>query len=407
MAHAVQDTDKLTRILQVIDELNNLKDLDTILDKILQEARRFTGAEAGSIFLAEGERLRFSYVHNEQLFKKGETHKSVYANISLPISDESIAGYVALTGETLVIDDAYDLPGDRPFGFDSSYDERSGFRTRSVMSVPLKTQQGKLVGVMQIINPRDPEGAYVTFGAEAQQFVSLFANTAAVNIERGLMTREIILRMMKMAEMRDPKETGAHVQRVGAYSAEIYQKLAFSRGLDSAEVKTTKDLIRLAGMLHDVGKVGISDAILKKPARLTHDEFSVMKMHTVMGARLFVTQTSELDQMCRVVALTHHERWAGGGYPGRVEVNTCQIAEGEPLSGKDIPLVGRITALADVYDALSSRRSYKEPWPEERVLDVIQQESGRHFDPAVVDAFFDIYDVIRAIRERYREPEYE
>ena len=397
--------DSIQKLLGIINELNTLKDVDTILDKILTEARNFSCASAGSIFLVEDTgRLVFSHVQNDSLFRRDETHKSVYSNFSLPINDKSMAGYTALTGEPLEIEDAYELPAGMPFDFDSSWDEKTGFRTGSVLCIPLKTHQDRLVGVMQILNAKDDDGNVVPFCGDAKRYVSLFANTAAQHIERGLMTREIILRMMKMAEMRDPKETGAHVQRVGAYSAEIYQKWAWRHGVDPGTIKHQKDLIRLAAMLHDVGKVGISDTILKKPARLTTEEFTIMKMHTIYGARLFQGKTSELDRMCYEIALRHHERWVGGGYPGIVDdIENCISASGEPCSGETIPPAGRIVALADVFDALNSKRSYKDPWPEERVLEVIQQESGKHFDPEVVEAFFDIYDVIKAIGEKYRD----
>ncbi|GFM37593.1 HD domain-containing phosphohydrolase [Desulfovibrio psychrotolerans] len=403
--HAPSDAEAMIcSFLRVSDELNQLKDVDTILDRTLTEVRALANADAGSIFLVEDGRLRFSYVHNDTLFAKDATNAAVYSNFAVPITEASIVGYSALSGETLIIDDAYTLDPSLPFKFNPSYDKATGYKTTSILTIPLKIAQGKLVGVMQIINAKDTAGRSVPFDRTAQTYIPLFANNTAIAIERGIMTRELILRMMKMAELRDPTETGAHVQRVGAYCAEIYHRYALNKGVPVKELKRTKDLLRLAAMLHDVGKVGISDSILKKPGKLTGEEFDIIKLHTVYGARLFENSTSDLDAMCRDIALNHHEKWSGGGYPGFVDA----LFEGDPhlgtasKNGEEIPLAARICALADVYDALASPRSYKEPFPEDKVLDIIKKDTGTHFDPEVTEAFLQIHDVILAIRSKYQ-----
>jgi HD-GYP domain-containing protein (c-di-GMP phosphodiesterase class II) len=211
--------------------------------------------------------------------------------------------------------------------------------------------------------------------------------------------------MMQMAELRDPTETGAHVQRVGAYCAEIYGTWAARRKHSAKEIKRARDNLRLAAMLHDVGKVGISDNILKKPGKLTDEEFDAVKWHTINGARLFKNQTSDLDTMSSDIALCHHEKWAGGGYPGKVVPGlwSPDARMGESLSGEDIPLAARICAVADVYDALSSPRSYKDPFPDEKCLAILEKDAGTHFDPEVVEIFVEIFDVIKAIRDKFKE----
>ncbi len=399
--------DYVARILSTIEELNRLKDVDAILDKTLAAARALADAEAGSIFLVEDGRLAFRYVHNDILFADGSVSPAMYKSFTLPIDETSIVGYAAQTGQPLAIDDAYALDESRPYRFNKSFDESTGFRTRSILTLPLKTFDGKLVGVMQVINARDQDGVPGPFSLEQRTYIPLFAQNAAVAIERGRMTREMILRMMRMAELRDPTETATHVQRVGAYAAEIYHRWALDRGVPRVpreEIRRFKDLLRIAAMLHDVGKVGVSDTIIKKPSRLSDDEFMVMKRHTIYGARLFADCHSDLDELCRDIALRHHEQWAGGGYPGRVDDLLSDHAPGLPIKGEDIPLAARITSLADVYDALVSPRSYKEPWPEEKVLDFIREKSGVQFDPGVVDAFFKVHEVLLAIRERFAEP---
>jgi response regulator RpfG family c-di-GMP phosphodiesterase len=291
-----------------------------------------------------------------------------------------------------------------PFRFYDVFDRLSGYRTKSVLAVPLITSTHKTVGVMQIINPLSQDGAPTGFSTQGQLLLSYFAVNAAAAIERAMMTREIILRMIKMCELRDPKETGMHASRVGAYAAEVYHQWSRNRGLAEEEIKRTKDHLRIAAMLHDLGKVAISDLILKKPDRLTPEEFRAMQNHTIMGARLFRNRESDLDALSAEIALTHHEKWDGSGYPGKIaDIYQEPPPLGKGIRGEEIPIAGRIVALVDVYDALVSQRVYKEPWSDQDALDYIQEQSGKHFDPAVVDAFLAIYEVIIAIRGKYQE----
>jgi HD-GYP domain-containing protein (c-di-GMP phosphodiesterase class II) len=212
-----------------------------------------------------------------------------------------------------------------------------------------------------------------------------------------------------MAELRDPLETALHVNRVGIFSVEIYQRWAEKKGVPSREIRQTKDILGIASMLHDVGKVAISDAILKKKESLNNREREEMKLHTIHGARLFRDSNSDWDDMAAEIALNHHEKWDGTGYPGHISRdvfdNNFSIADitGPGKKEKEIPLPARIVALADVYDALISKRYYKNSWPEEKVVDYIEAEKDKHFDPDIVDAFIDIYDVIKAIREKFSE----
>ena len=224
-------SEEVSAILKIIDDLNSLKDVDTILDRILTESRRLAGAEAGSIFLVQEKKfLVFSYVQNDAMLNREKSRAAQYINLQIPISHESIVGHVAMTREPLVIDDAYHLPPDVPYRFNTSFDEEHGYRTVSMLTLPLLTLEGRLLGVMQLINAKDENQKVIPFSEHNQVFVSFFANNAAVTIERGIMNRELILRMMSMAELRDPTETGAHVQRVGAFSAEIYERWAIEQG---------------------------------------------------------------------------------------------------------------------------------------------------------------------------------
>ncbi len=400
-----KDAGKFKELLRITENLNHVKDVDSLLDNILYEARLFTKADSGSIYLVEGNKLKFSYVQNDTLAKIDETNnKYIYSIFEIPINDNSIAGYVALTGKSLIIDDVYKIPKKVPYSFNSYFDSMSSYKTQSMLTVPLITSRQNIIGVMQIINAKNSKGDVIPFTEDDRMYVAFFSNNASVAIERAKMTREILLRMIKMAELRDPKETGNHVNRVASYSIEIYEKWAKKRGLSLDEIKRIKDVLRIAAMLHDVGKVAISDTILKKPGRLTPKEFELMKMHTVFGARLFDNAVSDWDALSAEVALNHHERWDGQGYMGRViceEEEECTSGPGK--AGDEIPILGRIVALADVYDALISSRVYKDAWLEEDVLKYIKEGSGKHFDPDVVEAFFSIYDVIKAIKEKYAD----
>jgi HD-GYP domain-containing protein (c-di-GMP phosphodiesterase class II) len=396
---------RLGDLLKITEDLNHVKDIDALLDKILFEARQFTNADAGSIYLREGDRLQFSYVQNNTLASRDPTaNKHIYSTQSIAISDKSISGYVALTGKPLLISDVYELGDDVPYCFNRSFDEKSNYRTKSILTVPLVTSRQTIIGVMQIINSHNKIGVIKPFSKNDMMYVNFFANNASVAIERAKMTREIILRMIRMAELRDPKETGMHVNRVSAYAIEIYEKWAQNKGIERKVIKRVKDTLRISAMLHDVGKVAISDTILKKPGKLTDDEYAVMKTHTLSGARLFDEAASDWDALAAEVALTHHERWDGKGYPGIIEdVWSEKCIEGQGLAGEDIPISGRIVALADVYDALISKRVYKDAWQEDQVLQYIKEQAGAQFDPEVVAAFLSIYDVIKAIRDKYAE----
>ncbi|HUX12700.1 MAG TPA: HD domain-containing phosphohydrolase [Spirochaetia bacterium] len=403
-------SDNATRLQHVLDvsaALDEVDDLDSLLDRVLTEARAFANADSGTIYLVAGDRLRFAYNAHSTLPGVDDLgrHKFSYLNQTIPINEDSIAGYVASAGKPLIIDDAYQIGDDVPYGFNQQFDRESNYRTQSMLTVPLKSAKGKTVGVLQLINAMDETTHTVTtFSQEDILYVLLFSKDAASAIERASMTRQIILRMISMSEMRDPKETGAHVSRVAAYSVEIYERWAVSHGVPKDEMRHSTDLLRLAAMMHDVGKIAIPDVILKKPAKLTDEERAVMQTHTVVGARLFSDTDSDLDDVSREITLNHHERWDGKGYPGKIDdIYRDPIVMGSGKKGKEIPLFARIVGLADVYDALVSRRTYKEPWGEDEVLETIRGEDGKQFDPEVVKAFFEVHHVLLAIRRRYTE----
>jgi putative two-component system response regulator len=181
---------------------------------------------------------------------------------------------------------------------------------------------------------------------------------------------EIIHRLAAATESRD-EETGLHLERIGL----LCERVGLVLGLTPAEAET----LRHASLLHDVGKIAVPDAILTKPGKLTGEEWVVMRRHAEAGANILAGSTAPIMRMAEEIALTHHERWDGGGYP-------------RGLSGEQIPLVGRICAVCDVFDALLSPRPYKEAWSVQDALDELRRERGKHFDPAVIDAFMTLVD---------------
>ncbi|MEN8153786.1 MAG: HD domain-containing phosphohydrolase [Acidobacteriota bacterium] len=390
-------------ILKVIEDLSHIKDIDSLLESVLYEARKITNADAGSIFLKSENHLTFEYVQNDTLYGTEENSNDyLYSKRKIFIDNKSIAGYVTQTKKPLVINNVYKIDKKSPYSFNKSFDAKSSYHTGSMLTVPLITSREKVIGVIQIINAKNYRGKIISFTKDDEFLVSLFAAQAAVAVEKALMTREIILRMIKIAELRDPLETGVHVNRVGAISVEIYKKWAVKEGIPKKEITRNKDILRIAAMLHDVGKVAISDVILKKKGKLNEMEFEMMKFHTVHGARLFKDSNSEWDDMAVDITLNHHEKWDGTGYPGNIKNiynDNLKIMPGK--KGTEIPLFARIVALADVYDALMSSRLYKRSWPEDRVLKLIEKESGKHFDPNLVEVFFDIQKIITSIREKY------
>ena len=380
----------LNVILAKLDRLHHVRDLHSLLDTLLSETRHLVKADAGSIFLVDDGQLKFSYVQNDTLFQADFlSNKYIYSNSTVAIDETSLAGFVAVHGRALVIDDVYELPPEAPYSFNAKFDEISQYRTQSVLVVPLVTGKREILGVLELINAQDGAGRVVPFTEYQKNFIGLFAFYAGVAIERALLLRDVVKKMLTMTQIRDPEETQPHVERVGAYSVEIYQRWAERRGVPREEIATYKDVLRTAAMLHDIGKVGIPDALLQKNGPLNEAEFEQMKTHVNFGAEFFKNPHSEWDTLALEITLNHHQHWDGSGYPAPAK------------KGMAIPLSARIVALADVFDALISRRAYKDPWEEESVLHHIRSQKGKHFDPELVEIFFEIYDIIRAIRNKW------
>lgn len=313
--------------------------------------------------------------------------------LRIPIG-AGFVGYSVKSGENLLVEDAYKDPR-----FDRRSDERTHYRTTSVMTVPLREGSGKVMGVYQAINKK---GECAVFSKQDLERLVLTAVYSAKTIESARLTEELqkskeeleatqeeLIHILGDISESRSHETGDHIRRV----AEISYKLALYYGLPQAEANK----IRLAAPMHDLGKVSIPDAVLNKPGRFTDEEFAKMKSHASEGEQILMQSKRELLRFAATLAGSHHERWDGKGYP-------------RGLKGEEIPLAGRICAVADVLDALASPRCYKPAWPEEKVREEFVKQRGAQFQPELVDVLlehwdemFDSFRQIRAEMEALRQ----
>ena len=293
-------------------------------------------------------------------------------------------GTAVLTGQHVICNDFINDPRTVPWR-----DRASRYGWKSSAAFPL-TCHGERVGALTLYS--DTTGY---FGTEEARLLDDLAQTTSFALERFADQRErqrlngdlkishlhLVRSLGRAGEYRD-NETGAHILRMSHFC----QILAETAG-HSQEFGT---LILHASPMHDVGKIGIPDSILLKPGKLTPEEFDIMKTHSRIGAEIIADANDPLLNMARTVALTHHEKWDGTGYPNSIQ-------------GTDIPLEGRIAALCDVFDALTSDRCYKAAWPVEQALAHINENAGSHFDPALVQAFQAALPQILTIKKQFKD----
>jgi len=389
-------------LLTIIRKLHQIHDYSVLLERVLHEARVFVRADAGTLYLRDKDELFFSYIENDTLFPEGKSEdKFSYADRSIPLNKKSLAGFVALTGESLLIDDVYDLPREYDFSFNPDFDKLANYRTKSQLVLPLMGYDKQNLGVIQLINAQHG-GKTVPFSTMDKVHVSFLADHAVLALEKASMTREMVMRMVAIAELQDPYETGNHARRVGEYAVVLYDRFAKSHAVSLAERTRKKEIFWAAALLHDIGKAGVPRDILTKNGHYEEHEKMQMFQHTVFGARLFPKTESLWDQISQEVLLSHHERWDGSGYPGKIkDIFAEPIKFGRGKRGKEIPLSARIVAIADVYDALTSEREYKDAWTPEAAIQFIKSKAGVLFDPELVDMFSDMIDTLKAIRRNF------
>jgi len=368
------------RLIEVGIALSAESNVERLLRMILCYAQELTHCDAGSLYLREAAGLRIFISQNDAV-----------RNYLLPLDHTSIAGYVVSQGVSLNVADVYALDPDLPYQFNRAVDVQTGYRTQSLLTVPMRNRQGEVIGALQLLNRMswtDPP-VCEPFSKFDQDVVESLASQAGVayhnaKLQEGIKAAhyETIFRLSVAAEYRD-QDTSYHLKRMSHYSRIIAKYM----GLSEEE----QEMILYASPMHDVGKLGIPDAILLKPGPLTPEERQYMQRHPLIGAEILGQSESKLLQLSAVIALAHHEKFDGSGYP-------------QGLKGEEIPLPGRIVALADVFDALTSKRAYKKSWDLNQVLEFIDHNTGSHFDPQVVAAFKAGFAEVMQIYEQYQEP---
>ncbi len=385
-----------------------------LVDRVLLKTRELTGAEAGTVFIV---RDKDGSAVLEVASAQNDVIEIETVNFQIPVDSVSIAGYAATTGEVVRIDDLYSIPDDRPYGFDRSFDEASGYRSQSMLCFALKNYEGRPIGVVQLINRRDPEtGEVVAFGPRQSDLIVPFNHMVGSAVERADMLERIesqneVLRernrslwrqrrkirglqsetesafmisielLARAAEIHD-EDTGNHIIRTNEYSYFLATALG--------KRKAFCDEIHYSAQLHDVGKMSVNTAILTKKGRLTPEETEEMNHHTTYGNQIL--SDSDRLKFAAEIALNHHEKWDGTGYPnGR--------------KGKETPISARIVQLADIYDALRSERSYKPAFSHKKTSEIILKGDDRldpagHFDPKLLEIFANHHKEMARIWDR-------
>jgi response regulator RpfG family c-di-GMP phosphodiesterase len=354
--------------LNLLVQFGALISKETNLIKLLEimavQVEKILSAQKCSIFILD---------HQTNELWSGVASGMDNTEIRTPVG-KGIAGWVAYTGDTLNIEDAY-----KSDKFNPEIDRITKFKTKNVLAVPIKNISGKIIGVFEVINKNNGN-----FNAEDEGILKLISSLAAGAVENAQLYEslyqsqlETIYRLAVTAEYRDQHDTAIHIRHITEYSSLIAQALGF----DDRRIED----IKYASPLHDIGKVAISDSILLKPARLTPDEFEEMKKHTLYGAKILSNAKSHLLQVACRIAQSHHEKFDGSGYPYK-------------LKSDQIPMEAKIVSVADVFDALCMTRVYKPSWEPDKAREYIISESGKSFDPLVVDAFDSVYDKILEIQ---------
>ncbi|MDR2387441.1 MAG: HD domain-containing protein [Deltaproteobacteria bacterium] len=444
---ATVENDRSKQVSCIAASLNHLIDVDLLLGKILSKARQVVRAEAGTVYLVTNGKLKFQTSQNDYLERLiHDSDDLPFIGSNLEIDSSTLAGYVAQSKAILTVNNTENIDFDAPFQHLIAIDASTNYICKAIMSIPLVTHNGILLGILQLINPMDGDGQVVDFTDQDVSILEFFSQSVSVALERAITLKESIINSLKLVELHDQTETTAHVERISLLTTAIYKNWAQKNNLPEQEKDRVLNLLPLASMLHDVGKAWIPTHILNKPGRLNQQERVVMEDHVPLGAKLYVDVRTPMDQLVYDIICDHHERWDGLGYPGiKTQVshqNPAQVPElknyqshglnpflkpglnqnpgpteprraeepGGPgerrgKKGEEISIYGRILAVADVYDALSSRKSYKEPFDESLVIQIMTQESGRHFDPSVIESFLAVRPILAKIRERHAEVE--
>lgn len=356
-------SDPLVSLVKIGRSINALTDINVLLKVIAEETKVAMQADRCTVFLFDKE-------HNELWSKVALGMDS--QEIRFP-ADKGLAGYVVRTGESLNIEDAYN--DER---FNPEVDKETGYKTKTILCMPIKNNNQEIIGAFQVLNKaqgiftKNDEDLLVAIGGSASialENAKLFEKQKEMYKEQKLLFESFINTLAASIDARD-KITAGHSSRVKLYSMLIVDEL----GLD----EKTKEIIEKAATLHDIGKIGIRDSVLQKEGKLTDEEYKHIQEHVQITHNILekICLTEDFTQISEI-ACSHHEKYDGSGYYRH-------------LKGEDIPYGGRILAVSDVFDAITSRRHYRDKMPIANVINILIKDSGTHFDKSIVDKFLQI-----------------
>ncbi|MCX8096419.1 MAG: HD domain-containing protein [Spirochaetes bacterium] len=351
-------------LLEILKETTEVDNIEEVIEKTTGVTKKLLATQASSILLKDEKK-------NELYFKVVDSEKSdKIKEIRIPVT-KGIAGYTARTGEPLIVNDVANHPD-----FYNTVDEKSGFTTRSIMSAPIKPLN-RIIGVIEAIN----KIRGTDFSEDDLNILKMTADILGINLINSMLyeklndiSSSIIKSLITALEARD-EYTKGHSYRVQIYSV----KLAKALGLPAKKVKQ----VELSAILHDIGKIGIPDSILRKPGGLTDEEYETIKKHPVIGYNI-LKSIDGLDDVLDGIKY-HHERYDGKGYP-------------EGLEKDEIPLVARIIAIADTLDAITSDRPYRKGLDFEYALEQIRNAKGSQLDPELVDVFLNSFTNLEELK---------
>lgn len=356
-------SDPLVSLVKIGRSINALTDINVLLKVIAEETKVAMQADRCTVFLFDKE-------HNELWSKVALGMDS--QEIRFP-ADKGLAGYVVRTGESLNIEDAYN--DER---FNPEVDKETGYKTKTILCMPIKNNNQEIIGAFQVLNKaqgiftKNDEDLLVAIGGSASialENAKLFEKQKEMYKEQKLLFESFINTLAASIDARD-KITAGHSRRVKLYSMLIVDEL----GLDDK----TKEIIEKAATLHDIGKIGIRDSVLQKEGKLTDEEYKHIQEHVQITHNILekICLTEDFTQISEI-ACSHHEKYDGSGYYRH-------------LKGEEIPYGGRILAVSDVFDAITSRRHYRDKMPIVNVINILIKDSGTHFDKSIVDKFLQI-----------------